>query len=57
MGSPMITQGAWVLPLILFLAVGSIIACTRGPEVLHNAMEALRIAVDSEDIDGSPAIN
>jgi len=57
MRSPMITQGAWVLPLILFLAVGSIIACTRGPEVLHNAMEALRIAVDSEDIDGSPAIN
>ena len=30
--------------LILFMAVGSIIARTRGPEGLHDAMEALRLA-------------
>ena len=39
--------------LILFMAVGSIIARTRGPEALHGAMEALRLAVETEGIDGS----
>src|SRR5882672_6078209 len=38
--------------LILFMAVGSIIARTRGPEGLHDAMEALRLAVETEGIDG-----
>jgi len=47
--------------LILFMAVGSIIARTRGPEGLRDAMEALHLAVD-ESRDGSggapsPAIN
>jgi hypothetical protein len=39
--------------LILFMAVGSIIARTRGPEALHGVMEALRLAVATEGIDGS----
>ena len=39
--------------LILFMAVGSIIARTRGPEALHGAMEALRLAVENEGNDGS----
>jgi hypothetical protein len=39
--------------LILFMAVGSIIARTRGPEALHGAMEVLRLAVETEGIDGS----
>ena len=39
--------------LILFMAVGSIIARTRGPEALHGAMEALRLAVETEGNDGS----
>ena len=48
--------------LILFMAVGSIIARTRGPDGLHDAMEALRIAVEGEGMDRprggpSPAIN
>jgi len=44
--------------LILFMAVGSIIARTRGPNVLHDAMEAVRLAVETEDRSGpSPAIN
>ncbi len=48
--------------LILFLAVGSITARTRGRDVLHKAMEALRIAVEGEGMDRprggpSPAIN
>jgi hypothetical protein len=38
--------------LILFMAVGSIIARTRGPEGLNDAMEALRLAVE-ESPDGS----
>src|SRR5882672_1186161 len=38
--------------LILFMAVGSIIARTRGPEVLQGAMEALRLAVETEGIEG-----
>ena len=37
--------------LILFMAVGSIIARTRGPEGLNDAMEALRLAVE-ESPDG-----
>jgi len=37
--------------LILLLAVGSIIARTRGPEGLHGAMEALHIAVEMEGVD------
>jgi hypothetical protein len=48
--------------LILFMAVGSIIARTRGPEGLHDAMEAVRLAVEGEGMDRprggpSPAIN
>jgi hypothetical protein len=39
--------------LISFMAVGSIIARTRGPEALHGAMEALRLAVETEGIDRS----
>src|SRR5260370_10319843 len=34
--------------LILFMAIGSIIARTRGPETLHGAMEAVRLAVETE---------
>ncbi len=46
--------------LILFMAVGSIIARTRGPDGLHDAMEALRLAVETEDVSGSgssPSVN
>jgi hypothetical protein len=46
--------------LILLLAVGSIIARTRRPEGLHDAMEALRLAVEMDGIDRpglSPSIN
>jgi hypothetical protein len=46
--------------LILFLAVGSIIARTRGPEGLHDAMEAVRLAVKMEGVDApgpSPSVN
>jgi hypothetical protein len=39
--------------LIWFMAVGSIIARTRGSEGLHDAMEAVRLAVETEGIDGS----
>ena len=39
--------------LILFMAVGSIIARTPGPEAQHGAMEALRLAVETKGIDGS----
>jgi len=42
---------------ILFLAVGSIIARTRGPESLHDAMEALCLAVETEGIDGSGSLS
>jgi hypothetical protein len=38
--------------LILLMVVGSIIARTRGPEGLNDAMEALRLAVE-ESPDGS----
>jgi hypothetical protein len=46
--------------LILFMTVGSIIARTRGPEGLLDAVEALRLAVETDGVDRtgpSPPIN
>jgi hypothetical protein len=46
--------------LILFMSVGSIVARMVGPEGLHDAMEALRLAVEMDGIDRpglSPSIN
>jgi hypothetical protein len=46
--------------LILFMSVGSIIARMVGPEGLHDAMEALRLAVEMDGFDRpglSPSIN